>query len=142
EDSSIIALPYYDSENTKGHYTCPDYPNGLARSSVNDLSKFLLMFMNGGEYNGKRILSENTVELMKKQHFEYEEDGEKGRIGLIWYYEDINEDESYLGHEGGEEGVFTRMFYNVEDEVGVILLANLSEANVSPIEDRIYQEYS
>lgn len=51
----------------------PDYPNvggkyfsggaGLS-STVEDYAKFLQMFVNGGTYNGKRLLSRKTIELM------------------------------------------------------------------------------
>ncbi len=54
-----------------GYY--PDYPNragtyysggaGLS-STVLDYAIFLQMMLNGGEYNGKRILSRNTVRIM------------------------------------------------------------------------------
>jgi CubicO group peptidase (beta-lactamase class C family) len=51
----------------------PDYPNvdgkyfsggaGLS-STVEDYAKFLQMLINGGSYNGKRMLSRKTIELM------------------------------------------------------------------------------
>ena len=118
-DVDNVALPYYDSENTKGHYECPDYPNGMLRSTLDDMAKFLIMFIQNGEYNGTRILEEETAKLMKEVHFESKEGGEKSRTGLTWYYLDYPQGESYLGHDGAEEGVTTKMFYNVESEVYV-----------------------
>lgn len=54
----------------------PDYPNsggkyysggaGLS-STVEDYAKFLQLFLNKGEYNGARLLSRKTVELMLTQ---------------------------------------------------------------------------
>lgn len=137
KDQSIIALPYYEPQKTKGHYTAPDFPNGMARSSVNDLCKFLLMFTNGGIYKNTRILEEETVELMREVHFTYKEDGETSQIGLIWYYEE----ETCIGHDGAEEGVTTRMIYDTEEEIGFVLLANLSEADLSSFEEGIYEEF-
>lgn len=139
-DVDNVALPYYDSENTKGHYECPDYPNGMLRSTLDDMAKFLIMFIQNGEYNGTRILEEETAKLMKEVHFESKEGGEKSRTGLTWYYLDYPQGESYLGHDGAEEGVTTKMFYNVESEVGVLLFSNMSEAEVSDIEDYLYQQ--
>lgn len=139
-DLERIALPYYDSENTKGHYECPDYPNGMLRSTMDDMSKFLIMFINNGEYKGTRILKEETAKLMKETHFEYTEDEEKSRIGLTWNYLDYGDGESYLGHTGVEEGVTTSMFYNVESEIGVLIFSNMSEADTSDIEDYIFQK--
>ncbi|MCB0487176.1 MAG: serine hydrolase domain-containing protein [Cyclobacteriaceae bacterium] len=51
--------PWYP--RLKGQY----YSGGAGLSStVEDYSKFLQLFLNKGEYNGKRLLSRKTVELM------------------------------------------------------------------------------
>lgn len=138
-DLEKIALPYEDSETTKGHYECPDYPNGMLRSTIEDMAKFLIMFINNGEYKGTRILKKETAELMKEVHFENKDGGDKSRTGLAWYYQDYGEGEVYLGHTGVEEGVTTSMFYNVESGVGVLIFSNMSEAEISDIEDHIFQ---
>src|SRR6188474_591476 len=41
-------------------------PSGGARSTAEDYMKFLVMLMNKGKYNGKQILSEESVEEMMK----------------------------------------------------------------------------
>jgi CubicO group peptidase (beta-lactamase class C family) len=41
-------------------------PSGGARSSADDYMKFLVMLMNKGKYNGKQVLSEESVEEMLK----------------------------------------------------------------------------
>ncbi|HEU4858883.1 MAG TPA: serine hydrolase domain-containing protein [Chitinophagaceae bacterium] len=41
-------------------------PSGGARSTADDYMKFLLMLMNKGKYNGKQILSEESVDEMMK----------------------------------------------------------------------------
>ncbi|MCB1190598.1 MAG: beta-lactamase family protein [Leptospiraceae bacterium] len=138
-DLEKVTLPYYDSENTNGHYESPDYPDGMLRSTVEDMARFLIMFIQNGEYKGKRILQEKTAELMKDTHFEYKEEGETNRIGLTWYYLDYGDDESYLGHAGSEEGVTTSMFYEVNSEVGVLVFCNTSNAEISEIEDYLFQ---
>jgi CubicO group peptidase (beta-lactamase class C family) len=46
----------------------PPNPSGGARSTADDYMKFLVMLMNKGNYNGKQILSEESVaEIMKIQ---------------------------------------------------------------------------
>jgi CubicO group peptidase (beta-lactamase class C family) len=129
-----ISLPYVDSETTNGHYTCPDFPNGLLRSSVNDMAKFFMMFINDGSYNGVKILSKETTDLMKEVQFEYEEDGETSNTCLIWYFEG----DDYIGHEGSEEGVKSSMFYDLKENVGIIAIANRSEADIEEIEQNLY----
>ena len=39
-------------------------PAGGQFSTANDLGLFMQMLLNGGEYNGKRLLSRNTVRMM------------------------------------------------------------------------------
>ena len=51
--------------NPIGHYGYADYPSGQLRTSAIDLAKFLILFSNGGSYQGTRILEEETVNLMK-----------------------------------------------------------------------------
>jgi CubicO group peptidase (beta-lactamase class C family) len=43
----------------------PVNPSGGAKSTAADYSKFLMMLLNKGVYNDKRILSENSIELMR-----------------------------------------------------------------------------
>ena len=43
-------------------------PSGGARSTADDYMKFLVMLMNKGKYNGKQILSEESVDEMMKIH--------------------------------------------------------------------------
>ncbi len=44
----------------------PPNPSGGARSTADDYMKFLVMLMNKGNYNGKQILSEESVDEMMK----------------------------------------------------------------------------
>lgn len=45
-------------------------------STATDYARFLLMMLNGGEFNGNRILSSKTVELMTRNHL--------GEVALPW----------------------------------------------------------
>ncbi len=45
-------------------------------STATDYARFLLMMLNGGEFNGNRILSSKTVELMTMNHL--------GEVALPW----------------------------------------------------------
>lgn len=46
----------------------PPNPSGGAKSTADDYMKFLVMLMNKGMYNGKQILSEESVNEMMKIH--------------------------------------------------------------------------
>ena len=45
-------------------YSFPNYPDGLVRTSVRELSLYLSAMMNKGALNGKKILKKETVDKM------------------------------------------------------------------------------
>jgi CubicO group peptidase (beta-lactamase class C family) len=69
----------------------PDYPIKGAKSyfaggaglssTVEDYAKFLQMYLNGGEFNGKRLLSRTTIEaiMSNQNHLVWDESSD-------WYY--------------------------------------------------------
>jgi CubicO group peptidase (beta-lactamase class C family) len=116
-----------------GHYGYPDYPAGTLRSSVNDLAKFLLAVQNDGSYGGVQILSPAAMAEMKTVQFP----GINPEQGLAFYYWNVD-GMTLLGHDGGDPGVVTDMYYRPADNVGVILLAN-GPAQLAPYYD-VFQE--
>ena len=77
----------------------PEYPNtagsyfsggaGLS-STVEDYAKFLQMFLNGGIYNGNRILGRKTIELMMTNQLK--DTGDDFQFGLGFGLETIKND--------------------------------------------------
>jgi CubicO group peptidase (beta-lactamase class C family) len=61
-----VETSIYDNVNPLYPTTEGTYFSGGAglSSTMEDYAKFLQMFLNGGEYNGKRLLSRKTIELM------------------------------------------------------------------------------
>ena len=120
-NSSRVAVPY-DFQSGEYypflHYDTLDYPASGLRTSVLDLSHFLIVHMNGGVYNGVRILNESTVELM------HEAQGSNDRqFGLgfqIW--EKLTG--THIGHSGGMDGVATKMVFRLSDALGIIFFVN------------------
>jgi CubicO group peptidase (beta-lactamase class C family) len=97
-----------------------EYPSGSIRTSVDQLAKFLLMFMNGGVYDGVRILSERSIAEMERRQIPRIEDSQ----ALVWYYMSVGRDQ-VIGHEGRDTGSGCYMFYRPSDKAGVIFLMNL-----------------
>jgi len=116
------------------NYGYSDYHSGQLRSSSNDLAKLMYAYMNGGVYNGVRILDLSTIELIKTIHFP----SINSNQGLAWYYKNEN-DRTLFGHNGGDLGSLTEMFISFSDSIGVILLSNSTNYNaVVEIEDAIF----
>ena len=103
------------------HYGYSDYPSGQLRTSSNNLAKFMAAYINGGIYNGVRILDSETVELIKTIHYP----DVASQQGLIWYYKNSN-GRTLFGHNGGDLGSSTEMFVDFESDIGVIVLTNAS----------------
>lgn len=115
-------------------YSFPNYPDGLIRTSLNQISHYLTAYMNDGEYEGRRLLKEETVALMlSDQHF--------GR-GLCWNRYDFEEKGKLWGHGGSDPGVNTIMLFRETDKVGVIVFTNTNEVREALFEmaKRLFQE--
>ena len=74
DGGGIEAIAAKDGMRSQGLYKTGDGPNmsfsggaGLL-STANDYAKFLQMTLNGGEFDGERILSRKSIELMTTNH--------------------------------------------------------------------------
>ncbi len=89
---------------------------GAYFSTVEDMSKFMLVHLNQGEYNGIQILNATSVELM---HKEISNSG----WGLGWRTDVQFNEKFYKGHGGGPwNGFFARMY--IRKSLGVAFLIN------------------
>jgi CubicO group peptidase (beta-lactamase class C family) len=125
--TKTLAMPYrydrtVDCYRPYGHYGYPDYPDGQLRTSVSQLGRFLALYMNGGSYRGVRLLEKETVRQILTPQVDPLEPGQ----GLIWY-----ESGSLTGHNGGDFGVRTEMYFDPETGAGAIVLTN-SNSGSSP----------
>lgn len=123
-DASLVAMPYgYDYQSKEyvpyGHYGYPDYPDGQLRTTVLDLARFLIMHMNGGEFQGKQILKKETIEEMHTVQYPALD-----AYYCLGFYYDSQGGDILLGHTGGDFGVTTAMFFKPEKDIGVIVLTN------------------
>ena len=110
-------------------YSFPNYPDGLVRTSVEQLAKFLLAYMQNGTYKGIRILKKDTVStILSKKHF--------GR-GLCWFNYNYKKDLVW-GHGGGDPGVSTIMLFRPSDMTGVIVFSNTGGARLGDIVKKLF----
>jgi CubicO group peptidase (beta-lactamase class C family) len=104
------------------HIGFPDYPDGQLRTSVNQLARHLIAFMQHGRIDSTRILDSTTVELMSSAQLP---DLVWGGYdwGLLWTSRDWW-GRVIWGHAGTEHGAATEMWYSPEENTGVIVLTN------------------
>jgi len=119
-----VAMPYRWSGPRQryvgfGQYGYPDYPDGALRTTAPQLARHMGMMLNGGSWQGTRVLRSETVrEILRSQV----PDITVGQ-GLIWYRAHT-QGRLVIGHNGGDQGVATVAFFDPAEEIGVIALAN------------------
>lgn len=97
-------------------YSFYNYPDGLVRTSVAELSRFLRAHMNGGSFGGANVLQPATVNLMlSNDHY--------GR-GLCWSTRELRNGDLVWGHGGGDPGIATYMGFRERDSVGILMFYN------------------
>jgi CubicO group peptidase (beta-lactamase class C family) len=120
-DQSILAVPYDKTSSgyvPYGQYGEPDYPDGMLRTSANELAYFIIAYMQGGRYRGQRILKSRTVREMLKAQTSLD-----SSQGLAWSSQSID-GRTVWGHDGDDNGAGTKMWLDPANKVGVILMTN------------------
>ena len=136
-DQSILAMPYDKNSSgfvPYGQYGEVDYPDGMLRTSVTELAHFLIAYMQGGEYNGQRILKAETVADMLKTESPIEP-----AQGFVWVEGTIG-DRVVWGHDGADNGAGADMWFDPEKNEGVILMTNGAWDNDDGLLSRFFAE--
>jgi len=125
-NTSEIAIPYFYQEGeykANPHYGMHViYPAASMRTSIEELSHFLIAHMNGGIYKDVRILNESTVELMHTAHYPINDKGYG--YGLGWSIKEKLFRKKEIGHSGGWPGVHTQMTYRPDDKTAILIFTN------------------
>ena len=121
------------------HYGLVTYPDGGVRTSVADLSRFFIALLDGGQYQGTRILDEaSTAEMLRLQYTEANKPGNvvlaEKNSGLLW---STKFDTTMIGHGGSDPGVRTEMLSNLSKDVAVVIFVNTS---LSGPEAKVYND--
>lgn len=135
-DTSRIAQPYAYNNGTYnaiGHYTFTDYPNGGLRATARDLTRFMIAYQQGGQFNNQVLLNNSTVDLMLTEALVDQDNG----VGLHWFTYD-RATRNLWGHDGGEQGTTTMMGFNPSTGVGIVVLCNATDADLDAISNELY----
>lgn len=99
------------------NYSFYNYPDGLFKTTLNELSHFMMAIMNGS-YMGKRILNEETIVKMLTPQIE----GNNVQ-GIGWKRIEY-EGNVFWGHSGRDPGVRTHLYFHSETQTGIVLFQN------------------
>lgn len=98
-------------------FSYPTFYDGDLNTSANDLAKFLITIINGGEYQGNRILNQETVDTMLSSQTDVL--NQRDVQGVFWYWNG-----AFIGHGGGDPGTNALMQYNTVTKTGIVVLMN------------------
>ena len=124
-------------------FSFPDYADGGIRTTANQYTKVLTMFMNGGTYNGVRFLKQSTINQMATPtgfHNPYGWDQGLGLLGPSANSTEPNGGDApplIWGHDGNDIGVATAVFWRPDTGVGAIAFANIMNTDFTRNDDMV-----
>jgi len=94
-------------------------PTGGMKISATDLAKYMMMHMNLGKANGKRIISKKSARAMQTPLSTDE------NYGLaILKTDKLIEGKTLTGHTGSAYGLFSTMFFEPNEKFGIVVISN------------------
>lgn len=121
-----------DMPNYVFGYSSPIFsPTGGVKISAHDLAIYMMMHMNYGEYNGIRLLSEESAKAMQTPVWMIQQEGEDQYGLCLKEFVDFMDDEKYnapghypVGHTGGAYGLNSIMIWSPSDGWGIVAMTN------------------
>ena len=121
-----------DMPNYVFGYSSPIFsPTGGVKISAHDLAIYMMMHMNGGEYNGVRIISEESAKAMQTPVWTIQKEGDEQYALCLREFIDFVNDEKYnvpgsypIGHTGGAYGLNSIMIWSPVDGWGIVAMTN------------------
>jgi len=102
-------------------------PAGGLRTTAMNMNAFMLALLNGGEYQGTRILDEATTQLMHTQQFAPDSKMAGITYGLFEHFEN---DQRILLRDGDGVGTRSRMVLLPEQDMGFFISYNSGDSNI------------
>lgn len=94
-------------------------PAGGMRISATDLAKWMMVHMNYGKYDGKRIIKRRTEKKMWKPYWT-----DQNYAFAFSQYDKIVKGEKFIGMTGGSHGISSVMFFNPFKKYGFVVITN------------------
>jgi CubicO group peptidase (beta-lactamase class C family) len=143
----LMAQPYRRGENGQpvpvSRVFFDVVPAGDFYMTAGDMARFLAAQLNGGEFNGVRILSQESVAEMQRNQVPpmtgamQQALGAGYGLGLGTYT--TPEGHTMIQHGGSVPGLNAHMLGNVTLRIGVYVMTNSAFGGVAPVdEDRLF----
>lgn len=143
---STMSKPYkYQSGNylEQGYTLVSDHPSGSICTTGSDMSNFMIMHLNNGQYKGQRILAETAAQNMHQHH--YPNDSRLTGYGL-GFYETIRNGYRTIEHGGSLPSFSSKMTLLPEKNIGMFVAINTDSKGSSKVcnelVDKFYQYFT
>jgi CubicO group peptidase (beta-lactamase class C family) len=109
-------------------------PAGSISSSVNDMSKWVMMQLNNGKVDEKEIIPASAIAQTRTPHSILDNGGHMfnkahfALYGLGWFIEEYA-GRKIVAHTGGVNGFVTSVYLVPEEKLGIIVLTNTDANN-------------
>lgn len=111
-------------------------PAGSINSTVEEMIRYVQMHINQGEYNGTRIISDETAALMQRPHSTVPGEPQHPEVGYASYGLGLMvttyHGRKLVQHGGGIDGFISSMSWMPREKLGVVVLTNFSGFNPVP----------
>ena len=144
-DPNVIAMPYEEGPERNsgleayGYYGYPTYPDGYIKTSTNDMNRYMAAFLSDEEI---LMTTATQNEMMTVQPINH-----KPSFVDRLIYGDLEQEIFWVktnvisqGHDGGDYGSFTLMYYEPKEKVGIVVLTNYAELNGSIVLFNIFKQ--
>lgn len=139
---SNVATPHEEVDDTVRVVRWPNYDNvgaaGAVNSSAHDMAQWVRLVLNGGTFNGRRLLQERTVEELLSPQMVNRLDSTARALrpsshfltyGLGWALLDY-QGKKIVTHDGWLDGMRTRVMMVPELKLGVVIILNGPRASL------------
>ncbi len=135
-----LATPYVVDEKTgeqkaTARLRAQVWPAGLVYGTIHDQANWLIANLNGGEFEGKRLISESThKQMLTKQYPQFPGPVENlwgskaAGFGLTWWVDERGGD-VYFAHSGSVPGYTAFLLGNRTRKLGFAILTNGNRAH-------------
>ncbi len=136
----VLAVPYRPDPDTGAQRPIPrvrfaEWPAGGAWGTVENQARWVIASLNGGNFRGTRLISEETAELMQTRQFDRFTGpmaggwgGRNAGYGLAWWTT-TRRGERYIAHSGSVGGYTAFIHGNRDRKLGVAILTNGQRAH-------------
>ncbi|HYC29875.1 MAG TPA: serine hydrolase, partial [Chitinophagaceae bacterium] len=121
KDQQLIVIPYCKIDNLS--------PAGSVSSSVNDMSKWVMMLLQNGKVNGQQVIPANAIYQTRVPQSILGNGGHPfnkmnfSLYGLGWDLNDYN-GKRLVSHTGGVNGFVTSVTLVPDEKLGIVVLTN------------------